>query len=132
MTQDIGQPQPNSSGHSHGAEKYYLRLNLHERMQHHLTWSTFVVLAVTGFMVELPEEWVAVFGQYRDMVFYWRGIIHRVAAVVMVFNMVYQAGYVLLTAAGRYYLAAMLPRLQDARDIKNNLAYYLGWTHDKP
>jgi formate dehydrogenase gamma subunit len=115
-----------------GAEKYYIRLNLHERLQHHLTWSTFVVLAVTGFMVEFPEEWVTPLGQYRDSVFYWRGIIHRIAAIVMMLNMVYQAGYVFFTAAGRSYLLDMLPRLQDARDAGKNMAYYLGWTHEKP
>jgi len=115
-----------------GTEKYYIRLNLHERLQHHITWSTFVVLAITGFMVELPEEWVAPLGQYRNLVFYWRGIIHRIAAIVMMLNMVYQAGYVFFTAAGRYYLFDMLPRLQDVRDAGKNMAYYLGWMHEKP
>ena len=115
-----------------GAEKYYIRLNLHERLQHHITWSTFVVLAITGFMVEFPEGWVAPLGQYRDTVFYWRGILHRVAAIIMMFNMAYQAGYVFFSATGRGYLRDMCPRLQDIRDFIQNMAYYLGWNNEKP
>jgi formate dehydrogenase gamma subunit len=115
-----------------GGEKYYVRLNLHERVQHHLTWTTFIVLAITGFMVEFPEEWVAPLGQYRDMVFYWRGILHRIAALVMMANMLYQAGYVIFTAAGRSYLQDMLPRLKDLHDFRENMLYYLGWADEKP
>ena len=36
-------------------EEYYIRMNIHERIQHHLVWSSFVILAITGFMVEFPE-----------------------------------------------------------------------------
>jgi len=122
-----------AGGHQHpGAGKYYTRLNLHERVQHHLTWTTFVILAITGFMVEFPEDWVARLGQYRDLVFFWRGLLHRIAAIVMMLNMAYQAGYVFFTAAGRGYLRDMLPRLKDFRDFIQNMAYYLGWSHEKP
>lgn len=121
-----------SGNQRHGEQRYFIRMNLHERVQHHLTWSTFVLLAITGFMVELPEEWVSVFGQYRGTVFFWRGIIHRVAAVVMMANMLYQAWYVLFTMPGRSYLRSMLPRLQDAKDAVMNIAYYVRLTQQKP
>ena len=113
-------------------EDYYIRLNVHERIQHHITWSTFVTLAVTGFMIELPEAWVAFFGQYQEAVFYWRGILHRVAAVIMIANLFYQAWYMILTATGRSYLKAMIPSLKDLWDFKQNMAYYLRRTEEKP
>ena len=119
--------------HQHsGAGKYYIRLNLHERIQHHITWSTFVTLAVTGFMVDFQEDWIAFLGQYQEPVFYWRGILHRAAAIIMIINLFYQAWYSAFTAAGRSYVAAMLPTLKDARDFMQNMAYYLGWTQEKP
>jgi len=114
------------------APKYYVRLNGHERAQHHLTWSTFLILAITGFMVEIPEEMLAYLGSYREIVFYWRGLLHRIAAVVMIFNLMYQACYSLLTAPGRKYLSAILPRWQDLLDFGHNMSYYLGRSHEKP
>jgi len=113
-------------------DRHFLRLNLHERIQHHVTWSTFVVLAITGFMVEFPDNWIAAFGQYRETVFYWRGIIHRIAAVIMMINMAYQPWYFIFREAGRKYFCDMLPTLKDLRDIKQNMAYYLGWNSEKP
>jgi cytochrome b subunit of formate dehydrogenase len=115
-----------------GGERYYLRLNIHERLQHHITWSTFLILALTGFMVEFPNEWIAEFGQYREAIFYWRGIIHRIAAVVMIANLFYQFWYFLFTQAGRSYFLSMLPLVKDLKDFKNNMMYYLGWVHEKP
>lgn len=117
---------------SHGEEKYYIRMNIHERIQHHLVWTTFITLAVTGFMLEFPEEWIAVFGQYKEPVFYWRGLIHRIAAVIMIANLFYMAWYLTLTKSGRSYLKDMLPRLQDAKDMLQNMLYYLRITDKKP
>ena len=113
-------------------EKYYIRLNLHERLQHHFTWSTFVILAVTGFMVELPEDWLVVFGSHQEPVFYWRGIIHRIAAVIMIANLFYQSWYLALTKAGRELFMDMLPRFTDAGDFLQNMMYYLRITKNKP
>jgi cytochrome b subunit of formate dehydrogenase len=118
--------------HTNSAQRYFERMNFQERIQHHLTWSTFVLLAITGFMVEMPEEWIALFNPHRDLVFYWRGIIHRIAAVVMMATMFYQAWYMLFTTPGRSYLHALLPRLQDVKDAVMNIAYYLRITHEKP
>ena len=72
------------SNNNHTEEHYYIRMNILERFQHHLVWTTFVTLAITGFMVEFPEEWIAIFGKHRESVFYWRGLLHRIAAVIMI------------------------------------------------
>ena len=121
----------NTSSHHTGEEKHYIRLNINERIQHHLVWTTFVTLAVTGFMVEFPESWLAIFGPYRETVFYWRGLIHRIAAVIMIANLFYQAWYITLTKSGRGYLLDMIPKLKDAKDFFQNMFYYLRIT-DKP
>ena len=89
-------------------EEYYIRMNIHERIQHHLVWSSFVILAITGFMVEFPEEWLRYFDPYRETVFYWRGLLHRIFAVVMILNIAYQALYLALSKDGRGYFLDML------------------------
>jgi len=113
-------------------EKYYIRLNLHERIQHHIVWTTFITLAVTGFMVEFPEKWLVIFGPYKETVFYWRGLIHRIAAVIMILNLFYQSWYVTCTKVGRIYLWDMLPRIKDLKDMFQNMFYYLRITDQKP
>jgi cytochrome b subunit of formate dehydrogenase len=113
-------------------EKYYLRMTIHERIQHHLVWSTFVLLAITGFMVEFPEEWLVIFGDYREAVFYWRGLLHRIGAVVMIANLLYMSLYLAFSKDGRSYFVAMLPGLQDGKDFVQNMLYYLKFTNEKP
>ena len=115
-----------------GEEVYYSRMNIHERCQHHLVWSTFIILAVTGFMVEFPERWLVWFDPYRETVFYWRGLLHRIAAIVMVLNIFYQTGYLAFSAAGRSYFKAMIPGLNDGKDFLQNMAYYLKLRSHKP
>ncbi len=113
-------------------DKYYIRLNIQERVQHHLIWSSFLILAVTGFMVEFPEEWLAVLGSYKEPVFYWRGLLHRIFAVIMMLNCFYQVLYIIITKEGKSYLLAMVPGLKDAKDFLQNMAYYLQRTDEKP
>jgi cytochrome b subunit of formate dehydrogenase len=120
------------SNNTHTEENYYIRMNILERFQHHLVWTTFVTLAITGFMVEFPEEWIAIFGKYRESVFYWRGLLHRIAAVIMIANLLFQSWYIMLTKSGRGYVFDMLPRLQDAKDFLQNMLYYLRFTDEKP
>ena len=117
---------------SNEKEKYYVRLNIHERVQHHLTWITFVTLALTGFMLELPEKWIMILGAYREPVFYWRGLLHRIFAVIMILNLFYQTWYVTCTKAGRELIWDMLPGLKDTRDMLQNMLYYLRLHDEKP
>ena len=133
MTENILQPPENGPGSGHAAgEKYFVRLNLHDRIQHHITWTTFVILALTGFMLEFPEEVLIFFGPYREVVFYVRGIVHRIAAVVMILNIFYQLWYISLTKDGRRYVRDLVPQIQDARDLLQNMLYYLRFTDQKP
>lgn len=111
---------------------YYERMNIHERLQHHVTWSSFFLLAVTGFMVELPESWLVVFGGYQEQAFYWRGIIHRVAGALMMANLAYQVCYVTMSRRGRGFFRDMLPTFRDVRDFIGNMRYYLKLAEHHP
>jgi cytochrome b subunit of formate dehydrogenase len=117
---------------THQEEKYYIRMNIHERVQHHLVYSTFITLAVTGFMLEFPDEIIAVFGKYKEAVFVWRGLLHRIAAVLMILNVIYQIWYGIFTKAGWQNIKDLAPGIKDGKDLIQNLAYYLRITQKKP
>ena len=114
------------------SEKYFVRLNRAERTQHLLLMGSFLILAVTGFMVKIPEEVVALLGEYREIVFLVRKILHRIAGVTLILVCVYHAFYLLLSSAGRRWLFDMLPKMKDAYDLIHNIQYYLGFKSSPP
>ena len=109
-----------------------VRLNAQERIQHLLTFITFVLLVVTGYMLRMPEEWILKFGSWGETIFYYRGIIHRVAGVLMIATGVYHVIYLVACKSGRSFMFDMIPVWKDVVDIFQNLAYYLGLRSEPP
>jgi len=85
----------------------------------------FIVLAITGFMVKLPEDMVQKFGDAKDVVFFYRGILHRIAGVTMILVSVYHVFYLLFRPAGRRWLMDMMPRFKDLTDLVGTMLYYV-------
>ena len=109
-----------SDGH-----RYFVRLNINERVQHMIFLICFIVLAITGFMLKLPEDIVQKFGDARDIVFFYRGILHRIAGTIMILVSLYHVFYLLFKPAGRRWLADMMPRFKDLTDMIGTMLYYL-------
>lgn len=109
-----------------------VRLNKSERIQHLLTFVTFVLLVITGYILRLPEEWILKLGSWGEPVFYWRGIIHRVCGVLMIATGVYHVIYLFACKEGRSFGKDMIPVWKDVKDIIHNLAYYLGKRPEPP
>jgi formate dehydrogenase subunit gamma len=109
-----------SDGH-----RYFVRLNFNERVQHMIFLICFIVLAITGFMLKLPEDIVQKFGDAKDVVFFYRGILHRIAAAIMILVSLYHVFYLLFRPAGRRWLVDMLPRFKDLTDMLGTMLYYL-------
>jgi cytochrome b subunit of formate dehydrogenase len=103
-----------------------VRLNGQERIQHLLTFVTFVLLVVTGYMLKMPEEWIVKFGSWGETIFYYRGITHRVCGVLMIATGLYHVIYLVACKSGRSFMFDMIPVWKDVVDIFQNLAYYLG------
>ena len=103
-------------------EEIFLRMNLAERLQHWVLISTFLLLIVTGLPLFFYDvkffQWLLPSGR----AFYVRGIVHRVAAVVMIVNIIGHVFYSILTRRGRNNLREMLPGVKDIRD-----AFELFW-----
>lgn len=117
----------------HVAHRLYLRMTVHERLQHGTLVISFVLLVVTGFMLRYPEAWWVV--AIRDLsarAFEWRSLIHRVAGVVLLVAGAWHVGYLAFTRPGRALFRALLPRWRDFTDPWKVLRYNLGIAPTKP
>lgn len=113
-------------------QRLFIRLNRSEKNQHLIFVVCFIILAVTGFMVKLPEEIIALLGDHQQTLFYYRSIVHRLAGTVMALTSVYHVGYLFLSPAGRRWLKDMMPCPRDLKEMFHNMMYYLGARENPP
>ena len=105
--------------------KKYLRMTWNERAQHLNLFINFTILVITGFALKYPEAfWVEPITDVPlGMTF--RGFLHRLSGVAIVFLGGYHVLYLLFTERGRGILRDMIPNFRDALDLwetlKNNL-----------
>jgi formate dehydrogenase gamma subunit len=112
----------------------YLRMTVNERIQHIALFTSFIVLILTGFGLKFPEafwvRWIVyIIGEHA---FELRGLVHRIAAVVMIAVSVYHIYYVLFIPRGKELLRDFLPRKQDITDFKDSMFFLLGKSKTKP
>ena len=107
------------------------RMLRNEVWQHTLLMVSFIVLAVTGFCLRYGDSW------YAKLLFGWdhgfaiRGIIHRVAAVVLVFSSLWHMIF-LMTKRGRTFLKDMFPNFSDAKHFFQRIMFNLGLSKKTP
>ncbi len=113
--------------------RLYLRMTVHQRLQHAALAISFILLVLTGFMLRYPESWwVEPFRYLSDRVFAARGFIHRVSGVVLIAAGLWHASYLLFNADGRRLFRDLLPSWRDLTDPWKVLRYNLGFASDKP
>ena len=115
-----------------GGKIYFVRLNYSERVQHFVLVVCFVVLVITGFMIKAPENMIKVLGTAGEAVFFWRGILHRLAGTVMIMVSLYHVYYIIFKPAGRRWIADMMMKPRDLKDMADNIGYYLGIKKNPP
>ena len=100
------------------------RMRVDEVIQHALLMVSFIILVITGFALRYGDAWFAkaLFGW--DEGFAARGIIHRVAAVIMIISTL--AHDLSLTKRGRQFFKDMLPKFYDFTDFLFRVLYNLG------
>ena len=109
-----------------------VRLTLNERLQHVLLLVSFILLVVTGFALKFPESfWAAPLVKWERN-FPLRGLIHRIAAVVLMGGAVYHVIYLAVVRDGRQWLRGMLPKVKDVRDAIEAVGYNLGYRRRMP
>jgi len=111
--------------------RLFIRLTRSESNQHLALALTFILLALTGFLIYLPENVLEGVGA-REALFSARRWTHRLAGAAMILTSLYHIGYVVFVPAGRSFLDDMWPRRKDLTDLVDNLAYYLGRRQHPP
>lgn len=114
------------------------RYSIHIRIQHLLTFSTFLLLAFTGLPIHYHDAmWAQPFNSILGGVEVTR-IIHRTIAVVMIFSMVYHLAYIAMGALlnisrGRFDIRrTILPLMKDVRDFREDVKYFAGKAEQRP
>jgi len=109
-------------------------MTVNERIQHLLLAISFLTLVFTGFMLKYPDSfWVVGFRKLGgELVFEVRGLLHRVAAVVMILDAVYHLYYVIFTQRGRKFIKDIMFRYKDFRDMIQMFKYNMGMTTVRP
>ena len=117
----------------HVGHRLYLRMSLSERIQHGTLLASFALLVFTGFALKFPDAWwVVPIRNISPIMFALRGIIHRVAAVIMVMASLYHLYYVFFDPRGKQLLRDLIPKLQDVTDAIGVMKYNLGISPTKP
>jgi cytochrome b subunit of formate dehydrogenase len=110
----------------------YVRMSLSERIQHGLLFTSFISLVITGFMLKFPDAWwVIPIRQWSEKVFEVRGLIHRIAGVILIAVSLYHAYHLAFVARGRQLLKDMLPKLKDVGDFRDLMLHNLGISKKK-
>jgi cytochrome b subunit of formate dehydrogenase len=114
------------------------RYSLHIRLQHMMTFVTFLTLAFTGLPIAFNEAfWAEPLNSALGGVNVTR-IVHRTLAVIMISSMVYHLftiglGTWLRLRAGRFDVRrTMVPLWKDARDFRDDLLYFTGKREQRP
>ncbi len=111
-----------------------VRFDVHQRIQHFLMMSSFIVLALTGLPQRFSELgvsqwWVGSLGGLETV-----RTIHRLAAVVMLTDCAYHIAYLFyrIGVQRRFGCFRMVPTFKDLRDGLQTVRYFLGLAPEKP
>jgi cytochrome b subunit of formate dehydrogenase len=118
---------------THPGHRLYVRMTLEERIQHATLLISFLTLVLTGFALRFPYAWwVTGFRQISPVMFELRGILHRIAAVILVSASLYHIYYISFTEKGRKLVVDLLPVWKDITDAIGVMKYNLGFSKEKP
>ena len=114
------------------------RYSIHIRIQHMLTFVTFLTLAFTGLPIAFMDHiWAGPINELVGGIDISR-VIHRTLAAVMIFSMVYHVVYLFYVVlikviSGRFELQrSIIPVLKDVRDFKHDMQYFVGMRDQRP
>jgi len=114
------------------------RYSIHIRIQHMLTFVTFLTLAFTGLPIAfLDHTWAQPLNNLIGGIDISR-VIHRTLAAVMVFSMVYHVVYLFYVVVkeiiqGKFELSrSIIPTFRDAVVFKQDMQYFFGKREQRP
>jgi cytochrome b subunit of formate dehydrogenase len=93
---------------------------------------SFIVLAVTGFMLKVPDafwvRWLFSFGVTEAV----RSLVHRASAVLMTLDFAVLFLYLFNNPRGRGVLYELVPSWRDLRELLGTLRFYRGKSAERP
>ncbi|HEX9291661.1 MAG TPA: cytochrome b/b6 domain-containing protein [Anaeromyxobacteraceae bacterium] len=122
-----------------------VRFDIHQRIQHWFMLAGVILLAITGWplrgagavesigmssfeqRVDVSRKFLALFGGAHGA-----GVVHRVAAAMIILSGVYHLLYLTFLAKKKTLPLSMVPALKDAFDIRDNILFMLGLKKDRP
>jgi formate dehydrogenase subunit gamma len=114
--------------------QYIRRFDVHQRIQHIMMFSSFILLAITGLPMKFSEWgisqwWISVWGGIENL-----RTVHHGAAWIMIASAVYHLFYLLITIIilKRPFPTEMIPKPQDAKDLIHEMKYWVGLTDEPP
>ncbi len=114
------------------------RYSIHIRMQHLLTFTTFLLLAFTGLPVYFIDAfWAQPFSHMLGGIDITR-VIHRTLASILIFSMLYHivtitGGTILKVLSGKFDIRrTVIPTIKDIRDFKDDMLYFAGRRQQRP
>ena len=110
-------------------ETKFKRFTLNQRIQHIIFFTTFILLAYTGFPLKFPDEWwskwmIASVGGFDN-----RTLIHHFSGLLMIGVSVYHLVYHLILEKPRFDI---LFNIKDIKDFWQQILYSLKYTDKHP
>ena len=111
-------------------QRTVMRMTHRQRIQHTVLFISFTVLVLTGFALKYPDSWFSylLLGMSENA----RGIVHRIAGVVLIVVGLDHLLYAAFTRDGRRMVRDIWLRIRDASDFSRNVRYHLGLVPQKP
>ncbi|KAA3634078.1 MAG: hypothetical protein DWP97_07895 [Calditrichaeota bacterium] len=100
--------------------------------QHMVVTISFIILVVTGFALKYPNAWWVSILNFFGMFESARSVIHRIAAILLVYISIHHMLYLLFTKSGKKTLRDIFPTWKDLTEIKQNILYHLKLSEKKP
>ncbi|NIA30066.1 MAG: hypothetical protein GWP06_09170 [Actinobacteria bacterium] len=113
-------------------EETVQRFDRHWVVQHIATFTSFILLVITGFALKFPDAaWVKVLASI-GLTEAVRRIVHRISAVVLITAAIYQWLFLLFAKSWKGELWSLMPNFRDIGDFVNHMKYHLGISKTKP
>jgi formate dehydrogenase subunit gamma len=113
-------------------DEEFVRLTLVERIQHVVLFTSFFTLVLTGIPLVFPDAPLIHRFFFFPDAFWLRGIIHRVAGVMLMGVGLFQIGYIIVSPHGNQDFHKIIPTPQDALDALNLFLCNLGLREQRP
>jgi formate dehydrogenase subunit gamma len=110
----------------------FVRFDLHQRLQHGMIMGSFILCMLTGWPLKMAgvgssQRVVELFGDLQTA-----GVVHRVAAVLMILGCIYHVGYLFVRWRRKNLELGLVPGAKDLSDLVQNLRFFVGLRPQPP